>query len=136
MDTVTKNKRSRIMQAIKSKNTSLERTFIATLKKRISGFKTNDASLCGKPDIVFKKHKMVVFLDSCFWHGCRVHCRMPQSSRNYWCKKIERNRKRDKEVNRWYRKNKWHILRFWEHRLKNNIDACIEKVNVKLKEVL
>jgi len=86
------------MRAIKSKDSLLEKRLRAELKKRGYKFTTNVAKLPGKPDIVFKKYNNVIFLDSCFWHGCKSHCRFPSANRRYWRAKIERNRIRDKEI--------------------------------------
>src|SRR5205823_2070513 len=110
-DTVSRKKRSEIMSKIKSSNSIMEELFCKELKKMGYKFKRNLKTLPGKPDIVFKKKKLVIFLDSCFWHGCKKHCRMPSSKRNYWIMKISRNIKRDKEVNKIYKKNAWKVVR-------------------------
>jgi DNA mismatch endonuclease (patch repair protein) len=125
-DTVSKKKRSEIMKAVRSKDTKMEISFRKALWKKGLRYRKNPAGYFGKPDIVLKKHKMVVFLDSCFWHGCRKHCRLPATNKKYWINKIERNKKRDKEVNKYYKKLGWQILRIWEHEIekgKNNIIA-------------
>ena len=121
-DKVSPKKRSQIMSKIKSKNTKLENKIISDLWKRGVRFKRNVASLTGKPDIAIKKYKIVIFIDSCFWHGCSQHCRMPSSNRTYWEKKIERNKERDREVTNFYKEKGWHILRIWEHELKNDYE--------------
>jgi DNA mismatch endonuclease (patch repair protein) len=134
MDTVSTKKRSETMRAIKSRNTSLEKNFRKILRDAGYKFKNNVASLTGKPDIVFPKQKVAIFLDSCFWHGCKRHCRMPIANRVYWRKKIENNKKRDKKINAIYKKMGWEILRFWEHEIKkcpnktiNHIEKIIKK---------
>ncbi|MCX6731716.1 MAG: very short patch repair endonuclease [Candidatus Parcubacteria bacterium] len=118
-DTVSKKKRSEIMKAVKSKETKIEIAFRKVLWQRGFRYRKNSAKYFGKPDIVLKKYKTVIFIDSCFWHGCKKHCRMPTAKRNYWKNKIERNRQRDKEVNKYYKKLGWKLFRFWEHDLKN-----------------
>ncbi len=60
---------------------------------------------------------------------CPIHFKEPQSNLSYWSPKFERNRKRDKIVNEFYKKNGWKILRFWEHDIKNNVQGCLEKIN-------
>ncbi|OGF49571.1 hypothetical protein A3G55_02925 [Candidatus Giovannonibacteria bacterium RIFCSPLOWO2_12_FULL_44_25] len=132
MDTVSRKKRSETMKAIKSSDTLLEKSFRRILTKAGYKYKKNIARLAGKPDIVFPKQRVVIFLDSCFWHGCRRHCRFPNSNRVYWKNKIGRNKKRDKIVNRLYKNKEWKLLRFWEHKIKKNP----EKIIAKLKSAL
>lgn len=102
-------------------------------RKRIRKISTQIclSSLFGKPDIVFKKYKTVIFVDSCFWHGCKKHCRLPATNKKYWNEKIERNKQRDKEVNRHYKKEGWQVLRVWEHDLGKAIN---EQIIIKIKK--
>lgn len=76
-------------------------------------------SLFGNPDFVFPKHRLAVFIDGCFWHGCTSHCRMPSSNANYWQRKIARNRKRDRLVCRTLEGRNWRVIRIWEHELRH-----------------
>lgn len=131
-DNVSKNRRSQIMRLVKSKDTKLEIKFRKTLRKLGYKFKINVSNYFGKPDIVLPKFKTVIFIDSCFWHGCAKHCRMPSSRRQYWVRKIEHNVKRDKEVKKYYRKLGWKILRVWEHSLKD-LNYIIEYLHLKLQ---
>ena len=133
-DSFSKKKRSLIMKAVKSRgNKSTEIKFIGVLRKRgIKGWRRN-YPLYGSPDFVFPNGKIAVFTDGCFWHGCPYHCRMPHSNRAYWNAKIKRNKQRDKEVNKWYKKNQWTLLRFWEHSIKNDIESCIKKIARSIK---
>ena len=77
--------------------------------------------------------KLVIFIDSCFWHGCKRHFRVPKSNKLYWQLKIEKNKNRDKEVTKFYKKHGWIILRFWEHDLKN-ANKIIEKIRTILSK--
>lgn len=128
-DTVSKNRRSQIMSLVKSKDTKLEIKFRKTLRKLGYKFRTNSRSHFGKPDIVLKKYKTVIFIDSCFWHGCVKHCRLPSSGRQYWVQKIARNKARDIEVKKYYKKTNWKIIRIWEHSFKN-LDKIIMKIRL------
>ena len=119
MDTVSKQKRSEIMSRIKSRDSKIETLFRKELWKLGFRYRKNSGKYFGKPDIVLKQHKTVVFVDSCFWHGCKKHCRLPSTRKNYWLPKIARNKQRDKEVSRHYKKIGWKIVRVWEHNLKN-----------------
>jgi len=99
----------------------------------------NVKDLLGKPDIAIKKYKAVIFLDSCFWHGCELHCVFPKSNTEYWEWKILHNKERDRYVNEYYNNLGWHILRIWEHEFKQNNIKVVEKItifieNAKLSE--
>ena len=82
----------------------------------------------GAPDIAIKKYKLVVFLDSCYWHGCPEHGVIPKSNREFWEKKIKRNIDRDMEVTKYYKSRNWNILRFWEHEVKQDLDSVIDRI--------
>ena len=127
-DNLTKEQRTRNMKAIKSSHTKMEDFICKLLWKKGLRFRKNVKNLPGKPDIAIKKFKIVIFLDSCFWHKCPKHFKRPKSNLEYWDPKIERNVKRDIEVNKFYNDNQWHILRIWEHEFKNNLDATINKI--------
>ena len=117
-DVLNKVERSQVMAAIKSKgNKDTELKLIAIFRERgIAGWRRNQ-ELPGKPDFVFRRERLALFVDGCFWHGCRWHCRMPKSRKNFWTPKIARNKARDREVGRLLRKRFWRVLRIWEHSL-------------------
>jgi DNA mismatch endonuclease, patch repair protein len=128
MDTVSKEKRSRVMRLVKSQETSLEKKIRSRLWKRGIRYRENKSTLFGKPDLLVASKKVVVFIDSCFWHGCDMHLRMPRSNIDYWVNKINRNKKRDRFVNSHYKKRGWNILRFWEHQIKDNIELSVQRI--------
>jgi len=70
-----------------------------------------------KPDFVFPKSKLAVFVDGCFWHGCPRHFIRPRGNAAFWRKKIAANKARDRLVNRTLRRQGWKVLRIWEHEL-------------------
>jgi len=121
MDTVSKKKRSEIMSRVKSKNSKIETLFRKELWKAGLRYRKNSGRYFGKPDIVLPKYKTVIFVDSCFWHGCKKHCRIPTARRKYWMAKIERNTARDKEVSKHYGEQGWKIFRVWEHNINKNL---------------
>lgn len=131
-DVFSKKKRSQVMAAIRgSGNKDTELKLASILRRyRITGWRRNQ-NMPGKPDFVFRNQRLAVFVDGCFWHGCRWHCRMPKSRRDFWEPKIARNKVRDQQVGRILRKKGWAVLRFWEHSL-----AASEKVLVKLQAKL
>jgi len=124
-DTFTPEKRSDIMRQVKSKNSKIEQKVRSALWRLGYRFIKHDPNLPGKPDVIFRGANLVIFIDSCFWHGCSKHCRMPISNSDYWENKINRNIKRDKEVNEKYRNNKWQSVRIWEHTIKQDFDNLI-----------
>lgn len=115
------------MKSIKSK-TKLEDTVCRELWHRGIRFRRNVSEMMGKPDIAIKKYKLVVFLDSCFWHVCPIHGHIPLSNQDYWVKKLERNQKRDKKVTEFYIENGWTVLRFWEHEIKQEFTESIDRI--------
>jgi len=127
-DTVSKKKRSEIMSKVRSKDSKIEVDFRKAIWKAGFRYRKNPTKYSGKPDLVLKKHKAVILVDSCFWHGCKKHCRLPATRKKYWTEKIERNKQRDKEVNRHYKKIGWKIIRAWEHEIKENQSKVIKKV--------
>src|ERR1017187_5393346 len=70
-----------------------------------------------RPDFVFPKLKLALFVDGCFWHDCPKHGTQPRGNRLFWKKKFSRNIARDRLVNRVLRRAKWRVLRIWEHEL-------------------
>lgn len=105
------------MSKIKSKDTKLEISLRKKLWNAGIRYRKNPSGYFGKPDLVIKKYKIAIFIDSCFWHGCKKHFRMPSSNKKYWADKIARNKTRDKEVNKYYKKLDWEIIRIWEHNI-------------------
>jgi DNA mismatch endonuclease (patch repair protein) len=73
--------------------------------------------LFGKPDFTFRAQRLAVFVDGCFWHGCPKHGTQPRHNRSFWQRKLNRNRARDRQVNRVLRARGWRIFRIWEHAL-------------------
>lgn len=126
VDKITKETRSKIMKAIKSKNTKIEEKTAKELWKRGIRFRRNVNNLFGKPDIAIKKYKIVIFIDSCFWHYCPDHGHFPKSNNGYWDAKIKRNIERDKTVVDFYNSNGWNVLRIWEHSLKDDFSGTLE----------
>jgi DNA mismatch endonuclease (patch repair protein) len=84
----------------------------------IEGWRRNQR-VFGKPDFIFPRQNIAIFTDGCFWHSCPKHSNTPVINSEYWKKKLEYNRQRDKTVNRELRKQGWNVIRIWEHELKN-----------------
>lgn len=127
MDNLSKIHRHKNMQNIRSKNTKMELKIRSLLHKRGLRFRIH-TKLIGKPDIVFPNKKVVIFLDSCFFHKCRHHYIQPKSNLRYWIPKIERNVMRAKEVNKSLRKQGFKVIRFWEHQVKADAEKIVSKI--------
>jgi len=120
------------MAAIRSKGNKDTELKLASILRahRIRGWRTH-GRLPGKPDFIFTKHRLAVFVDGCFWHGCRWHCRMPQDNRQYWQAKISRNAARDRAITRLLRQRGWCVIRFWQHSLKDS-DSVARSIKSEL----
>lgn len=119
--------RSKILSSIKAVS-KLESLVTQELWKKGFRFRRNVRGMVGTPDIAIKKYKVVIFIDSCFWHFCPIHGKMPKSNIDFWKKKLERNQERDKEHTQFYLQKGWHILRIWEHEIRQGFDETIEKI--------
>ena len=130
-DNLSAKDRRKTMRAVKGKGTSLERRLAATLAGMgLRGWKKNVDDVPGKPDVVFFQERVAIFVDGCFWHGC-PHCNrpLPETNREYWEHKIERNVERDKQNTQHLVSDGWCVLRFWEHELRDET----EKDNIRHK---
>lgn len=130
MDDLTPEQRKKNMQAIRSKDTTIELALRKALWKKGIRYRKNYKGLIGKPDIVITKYRIVVFCDSDFWHGYDWDNRKSRikSNQKYWIPKIERNMKRDKEVTAVLVEQGWIVLRFWEHSIRKNLESCLDDI--------
>lgn len=118
-DVFTKEKRSEVMSRIRGKgNRRTEGVLLKLFREEgMTGWRRH-LKLPGKPDFTFRKERLTVFVDGCFWHGCPKCYRAPKGNRKFWENKVSRNRERDREVNRVLRIRGWRVLRIAEHSLK------------------
>lgn len=126
-DDRTSSQRSETMRRVKGRDTSCEVRLRRALHRRGLRYSLRRA-LPGKPDIVFVRARVAVFVDGCFWHGCPRHCRMPSSNTDYWEAKIERNTARDQRVAKALRSQGWRVIRVWEHDVKSRLDRCADRI--------
>lgn len=136
MDRLTKEQRSKNMQAVKAVGSKIETTFAKALFARGFRYRKNDATVFGKPDITFKKIKLAIFIDSEFWHGknWKIKKYEIKSNQEFWHLKIENNIQRDKQVNNELRKNGWKVLRFWGTQIERNLNNCIWKTEQTIQK--
>lgn len=131
-DFLSKEKRSKLMASIKSKgNADTEMRLISIFKaNKIRGWRRN-LPIHGKPDFVFRKCRVAVFVDGCFWHGCPKHGRYPQTNEAFWLGKLRRNKLRDRKVTSELRRRGWLVIRIWEHSLKHQ-ERIVLRINRQL----
>jgi DNA mismatch endonuclease (patch repair protein) len=113
--------RRRTMQAVKSKDTAPELTVRRSAHSMGYRFRLHRKDLPGQPDLVFPGRHRIIFVHGCFWHGhdCARGARVPKGNREYWVKKIERNRERDRDARDALIDSRWRVALLWECELKN-----------------
>ncbi|WP_172196690.1 very short patch repair endonuclease [Saccharibacillus qingshengii] len=132
-DRFSKEVRSKVMKSVRSKTKFEDRVFSELWRQGVR-FRRNVNGLEGKPDLAIKKYKVVIFLDSCFWHVCPIHKSFPKSNEEFWVKKLQKNVERDKVVTEFYLKKGWNILRVWEHEIKTDFRGSIDQMIVFIDE--
>lgn len=123
-------RRSQMMSAVRgrgNKTTEMCLRF-ALVRAGIGGWKIRPNGILGNPDFFFPDGRLIVFVDGCFWHGCRKCGHIPRTNGAFWKAKIERNKLRDRQTTMSLRGDRFKVLRFWEHELTDNIQRCIAKV--------
>lgn len=120
-DTFTKAQRSQIMRSVHSIGTGAEKKCQALLHSLRLRFTQHPSDLTGKPDFVVKNCRLAIFVHGCFWHahkGCK-QATLPTSNVDYWSRKIDGNRRRDRRVRDALRKAGWRTAVIWECKLRN-----------------
>jgi DNA mismatch endonuclease, patch repair protein len=130
MDNLSKEKRSKVMSAIRSKDTKPEIALREALKSKGLKFVTYYGS--EKIDVAFPTEKLAVFIDGCFWHACPIHSHPIGTNEEYWRKKLEKNKERDILKTEKLETEGWIVLRFWEHELKD-VDLITKRILKTLK---
>jgi DNA mismatch endonuclease (patch repair protein) len=126
-DVFSKAKRSEVMSRIRPReNKGTELALMAFFRAHGHTGWRRRQPLFGKPDFVFRKTKVALFVDGCFWHGCPKHGTRPKTNTEFWNEKIRRNIARDRLVNRTLREAGWRVVRIWEHELHKKNAARLE----------
>jgi DNA mismatch endonuclease (patch repair protein) len=137
VDVVTPEVRSRMMAGIKGKNTKPELLIRKKLFEKGFRYRLHVRDLPGKPDLVFPRHKAVVFIDGCFWHGHDCHLfKWPKSREEFWRKKINGNRLVDERTRKALTKEGWRILTVWECAIKGKTRLDINIVTGRIEKWL
>ncbi|MFC3418565.1 very short patch repair endonuclease [Salinicoccus hispanicus] len=127
-DVMSPEQRKRTMSRIRAQS-KLENRITKALWAEGYRFRKNVRKLRGTPDIAIQKYKVVIFIDSCFWHVCPEHGNWPKSNQEFWNQKLARNMERDRSVDaHHYHDREWHIMRLWEHEFKNDFERSIKKI--------
>lgn len=136
-DRLSKEERSELMSHIRSVNTKPEVALRRALWRRGFRYRVNVKNLPGSPDIVLPKHRTVVFVHGCFWHGhngCKEFT-VPKTNTEFWVKKVARNQERDQEVWRKLEAKGWSVVIVWECELvKAKFDGTVERVTGEIIE--
>lgn len=118
------------MRRIRSRDTGIEIRLRRALWSEGLRYRKNYARLPGKPDLVFLSAQVAVFCDSEFWHGYNWEHRKAdfKSHRDFWIPKIERNMRRDEQVNKLLEEMGWRVIRFWGHEITKGLPSCVEEI--------
>jgi DNA mismatch endonuclease Vsr len=124
------------MSRIRSSGSAMERRLGTALWQ--AGFRyRKQYAIIGKPDFVLVTRRVAIFCDSEFWHGYRWGSKAKaafKTNQEYWFDKIERNRKRDREVKKTLEQDGWTVLRFWEHEISSDLDGCVDRVKQAVQQ--
>lgn len=123
------------MAAVPSARTSLEQELASSMwAVGVRGWRRSFRVEKTRPDFVFPRRRLAVFVDGCFWHGCPECQRRPASNSDYWDAKLDRNAQRDREQDARLIAAGWMVLRFWGHEINRDVDACALRVGLLLEQ--
>lgn len=126
-DNLTPMQRRQCMARVRSKNTGIE--MVLRTQLWADGFRYRlSYKLLGKPDLVFVKAKVAVFVDGCFWHSCPTHGQLPKTNAAFWATKLENNKLRDLAVDTELKALGWTVVRIWEHELKCDVERVVDNL--------
>ena len=136
-DVFSKAKRSAVMSRIRGRgNKATELALMQLLRRHgITGWRRNQ-KVFGRPDFIFRRSRLALFVDGCFWHGCPKHYKIPAGNRAFWKKKFAANKARDRRVNRELRRLGWHVVRIWEHDLAKRPAFCLRRISTTLRSTI
>jgi DNA mismatch endonuclease (patch repair protein) len=131
-DPFSAEQRSEIMRAVGRRETSPEMTLRRALWHRGFRYRVHKRIADTKPDISFPSRRVAVFVDGCFWHGCPIHFTLPVTNADFWQRKIEGNRKRDRRNDETLVRDGWVVVRIWEHEIEQSIADAIGRIKSAL----
>jgi len=125
VDVHSPEQRSYNMSRIRSRDTKPELKLRRELWSRGVRYQVRN-KLPGKPDIVFPKQRIAIFVDGCFWHGCPEHFHLPKTRTQFWKEKVEANIQRDHLVEGNLKVSGWAVFRFWEHQVNSDFSTVLK----------
>ena len=132
-DVLTVSQRSFNMSRIRSKDTKPEKKLHDLfIEYELNDFIMHPSSVIGRPDFYFPKENAAIFVDGCFWHGCKECYQEPQTNKDFWKTKIDSNIKRDKVVNKKLHGLGFTVIRIKEHEIKRDPTAVLDSIKEKL----
>lgn len=150
MDRLTPQQRHNCMSAVRSKDTKPEMAVRKWLWSHGYRYRLNVKSVPGKPDIVMRRYRTAIFVNGCFWHGHHINlkfddlrftisnsecCKIPKTNRDFWVKKILRNKERDQVDYNILQENGWHCIVVWECQLKHRLlEHTMRQVELQLNQ--
>ena len=145
MDKLSPEQRHKNMAAIRGKDTKPEIIVRKGLWRMGFRYRLNHKRLPGHPDLVLKKYRTCIFVNGCFWHGHNVDitifdntdcCKIPKTNREFWIKKIRRNKERDIEEQKRLAEMGWHCITVWECELKpSKREATLKSLAYTLNKI-
>jgi DNA mismatch endonuclease (patch repair protein) len=126
--------RSEQMARIRASNTTPERLLRRSLWRAGLRYRLHVASVCGKPDLVFPRERVAVFIDGCFWHGCPDHYVRPRTRDDFWADKLSENVARDRRQTAVLKTQGWRVCRIWEHRVFEDLQGVVREIALALKQ--
>lgn len=128
MDCFSEEKRSAIMRAIGQKDTKPEIMLRKALWARGLRYRKHFKVGRIRPDLIFRRNMVSLFIDGCFWHGCPRHYTEPATNSTFWREKIHRNQLRDKLVNETLESHGWTVIRIWQCEIYRELDKTVARI--------
>ena len=125
--------RSEQMSRIRGKDTKPELLLRRELWRRGLRYRLGFRTQASRPDLVFRRQQVAVFIDGCFWHGCPEHYVPPRSRRDFWEEKLRTNVDRDRQQTKVLEEAEWTVLRFWECQVHDQLGRVVGKIQRALE---
>ena len=124
--------RSEQMSRIRGSNTGPEKLLRNALWKRGFRYRKNYRLPVAKADLVFLRHRVAIFIDGCFWHGCPDHYVRPRSRSEFWEEKLRENVLRDRRQTLKLEEVGWRVVRVWEHQVFTDLAGVVDRIEASL----
>jgi DNA mismatch endonuclease, patch repair protein len=119
------------MRGVRRASTEPEQALCAELRHQGLRFQTDTSPIIGlksRADIVFRRSRIAIFIDGCFWHGCPDHATWPVANADWWRAKIETNKERDARITAALENAGWTVMRVWEHAVRESVESVATEV--------